>query len=406
MSSILTNSSAMVALETLRGINKNLGMVQSEISTGKSISNAKDNAAIWAISTVMSTDVESFDQISNSLNLGSATVGVARASSEQVTDLLQDMKQLIVSAQEENVDRTKIQTDVAELVTQIGSIVAAAQFNGQNLLNSTGSISILSSLDRAADGTVTASSISVSRVNLGTGAEVVAATALAAADGANATATGAAIPVNDGTNDGTQTVTLSEGVVETGTVASVTVDGTEFTYTSVAGDTNTDVANGLKAAYDAAPSNANISVAVTAAADPLVDDAVLTFSNTSTTVAGTLAAGSLKGGVAAGALEGITSFDVTTDAGAASALAEIEGFLQTAIDASAAFGSKQKRIENQVEFVATLTDSLKVGIGALTDANLEEASARLQSLQVQQQLGVQALSIANQGPQQLLALFR
>ena len=67
MSSILTNSSAMVALETLRGINKNLGMVQSEISTGKTISNAKDNAAIWAISTVMSTDVESFDQISNSL---------------------------------------------------------------------------------------------------------------------------------------------------------------------------------------------------------------------------------------------------------------------------------------------------------------------------------------------------
>jgi len=42
----------------------------------------------------------------------------------------------------------------------------------------------------------------------------------------------------------------------------------------------------------------------------------------------------------------------------------------------------------------------------MTDANLEEASARLQSLQVQQQLGVQALSIANQGPQQLLSLFR
>ena len=51
------------------------------------------------------------------------------------------------------------------------------------------------------------------------------------------------------------------------------------------------------------------------------------------------------------------------------------------------------------------TENGKVA-GALVDANLEEASARLQALQVQQQLGIQALSIANQAPQQLLSLFR
>ena len=71
MSSILTNNSAMVALQTLRGINSNLETVQSEISTGKKVATAKDNAAIWAISTVMSTDVESFNQITDSLNKGS-----------------------------------------------------------------------------------------------------------------------------------------------------------------------------------------------------------------------------------------------------------------------------------------------------------------------------------------------
>ena len=53
-----------------------------------------------------------------------------------------------------------------------------------------------------------------------------------------------------------------------------------------------------------------------------------------------------------------------------------------------------------------LADSLTSGIGSLVDADMEEASARLQALQVQQQLGVQALSIANQAPQQLLSLFR
>lgn len=74
MSSILTNNSAMVALDTLRGINKNLGMVQNEISTGKKISTSTDNAAIWSISTVMNSDIGSFSQITDSLNLGSATV--------------------------------------------------------------------------------------------------------------------------------------------------------------------------------------------------------------------------------------------------------------------------------------------------------------------------------------------
>ena len=49
---------------------------------------------------------------------------------------------------------------------------------------------------------------------------------------------------------------------------------------------------------------------------------------------------------------------------------------------------------------------MKAGIGAMVDADMEEASARLQALQVQQQLGIQALSIANQGPQNLLSLFR
>ena len=63
MSSILTNNSSMVALETLRNINRNLETVQNEISTGKKVASAKDNASIWAISTVMSTDVESFKQI-------------------------------------------------------------------------------------------------------------------------------------------------------------------------------------------------------------------------------------------------------------------------------------------------------------------------------------------------------
>ena len=112
MASILTNTSAMVALQNLRTINKGLEDTQSMISTGKAISSARDNAAVWAISKVMESDAMSFKAINDSLNLGQSTVTVARQASETVTDLLTQMKEKIVAAQEENVDRSKLQDDV------------------------------------------------------------------------------------------------------------------------------------------------------------------------------------------------------------------------------------------------------------------------------------------------------
>jgi flagellin len=77
-----------------------------------------------------------------------------------------------------------------------------------------------------------------------------------------------------------------------------------------------------------------------------------------------------------------------------------------AIDAAAEFGAAQIRIDAQNDFLKKQADALKVGVGALVDADMEEASARLQALQVQQQLATQSLSIANQAPQNILSLFR
>ena len=403
MSSILTNNSAMVALETLRGINRNLGEVQGQISTGKKIATAQDNAAIWAISTVMEADVASFKQITDSLNLGSATVGVARSAAEQVTGLLQETKALIVSSQEQNVDRTKIQTDLNELVSQIEGIVGAAQFNGQNLISGGGSISILSSLDRASDQSVTASSITVNRQNLETSNVAVAGSAIAGAGAA--TLSGATVA--DGAS---ATLTFTAGTLVASNTAGATSGytfqvGTDtVSYAAREGDDINDVARGLKSALDAL-NITGVTIDITESGDPATTASVITINNDSGAVVN-LTSTTGDASTAGGGLAGLSDIDVTTDAGATAALTSIEGLLQTAIDAAASFGSSQKRIGFQTEFVTSLSDSLTSGIGTLTDANIEEASARLQSLQVQQQLGIQALSIANQQPQQLLALFR
>jgi flagellin len=286
MSSILTNNSAMVALQTLQSVNKNLANTQNAISTGKDIATAKDNSAIFAISKVMESDVAGFKAISNSLAVGESTTAVASAGAEQIVSVLEEMKQLAVAANSETADFAKIEADMLQKQEQIVQIISASQFNGVNLLatdvdgNGGTQLTVLSSLDRA---------------------------------GQNNSANG-----------------------NPPTVSTIDVAGVDF-------EANLDVAGRT----------------------------------------------------------GIT--DVAT---AATALTEIEGFLQTALEGAASLGASAKRIEDQGDFVGKLTDALKSGIGALVDANLEESSARLQALQVQQQQATQSLSIANQAPQSILALFR
>lgn len=275
MSSILTNNSAMTALQTLKSVNSNLAKTQDMVSTGKEIGTAKDNSAIWGISKVMESDVSGFKAVSESLSLGESTVAVAAAGAEQITNLLNEIKEKVVAATGENVDHDKITADVTELTNQVNSIVSASQFNGANLLNTAGNagITVLSSLDRDAAGAVTASNITVASVDF----------------------------------------------------------------------------------------EANID---------------------------------------------LSDIDVSSASAADSSIANIETHIQTAVDGAAALGASAKRITDQNEFVGKVMDAMKSGIGALVDADMEESSARLQALQVQQQLATQSLSIANQAPQAILSLFR
>lgn len=102
----------------------------------------------------------------------------------------------------------------------------------------------------------------------------------------------------------------------------------------------------------------------------------------------------------------ITLTGTADTASAATTYGELTTMLTAAITGSSALGTSAKRLDDQSNFVSKLSDSLTSGIGALVDTDMEAASAKLQALQTQQQLGVQALSIANQAPQTILSLFR
>lgn len=401
MSSILTNNSAMVALQTIKSISMNLSKTTADISTGKRVATAKDNAAVWAISKVMEADVQGFKGISDSLALGSSTVAVARQASETVTSLLTSMKEKIVAAQESNVDRAKIQTDIVALRSTISSVVGGAQFNGLNLVDgSQTTVNILSSLDRSGTS-VTASSISVTAQDLSIGSYS-AKSVLTGSDGVSTNADTAGFTIDASTGTGKIIIDDSGAAFAAGDSVSIAIGGKTATYTVTADDVASTapsdlVAVGLKKSIEA------LGISGLAVDYDSGNPGELDFSNTSSADL-TVAAQFKNAG--AGGLGALSSIDVSTGAGATAALASIETMLQTSITASASFGSVQTRVDTQKDFVSKLTDSMKAGIGSLVDADMEEASARLQALQVQQQLSTQALSIANQQPQALLSLFR
>ncbi|HEY4191725.1 MAG TPA: flagellin, partial [Mesorhizobium sp.] len=84
----------------------------------------------------------------------------------------------------------------------------------------------------------------------------------------------------------------------------------------------------------------------------------------------------------------------------------VEGALKDMTDAATTLGANKSRIDLQKTFTQSLMDSIDRGVGQLVDADMNKESTRLQALQVQQQLGIQALSIANGSSQSILSLFR
>jgi flagellin len=108
-----------------------------------------------------------------------------------------------------------------------------------------------------------------------------------------------------------------------------------------------------------------------------------------------------------GTIVSITSTaTISTAAKASSMIATVEASLTALNLALAQLGTDTKKVTTHKTFIAKLSDELQNGIGNLVDADLAKESAHLQSLQTKQQLGIQALSIANSAPQSILSLFR
>jgi len=309
MASILTNSSAMSALSTLRSIASNMESTQSAISTGMKVSKASDNAAYWSISTGMRSDNMALSAVTDALGVGAAKIDTAYAGMESAIDVMKEIKAKVVAATEEGVDKAKVQEEVAQLKEQLESIAKSSSFNGENWL--------------------------------------------------------AVETIGD-------PKTVVSGFVRDAS-GNVGVKTTSYTLDQ----------NNLMYRFDAQGE---------------VDDAqesILTSTDQVTVSGAAAAVDSIK----------ITELDVESD-DLDVALASVDLALDKMTSAGAELGSLSKRVDLQSDFAEKLSDAIEKGVGRLVDADMNEESTRLKALQTQQQLAIQALSIANNDSQNILSLFR
>lgn len=274
MLSVNTNPGALVALQNLTATAQQLQDTQNRVSTGLAIGSPQDNGAIWAIAQNERGTSKSLDAVIQSLQRSQSTVQVATSAGTSVSNLLNQLKSISLSASDSSLDATSLaayNTQFKSVLKQISQVVNNSDFNGVNMIKSGGTS--LYALATASGGQLT---VPAQDLSLG----------------------GLIMPALSSTSS-IGTVTLATAMV--GTVQSA-----------------------------------------------------------------------------------ITSVNA--------ALGQL--------------GTGATALQAQLTFIQNLQDTLDTGVGNLVNANLGKESARLTALQTKQQLGIQALSIANQSSSVLLSLFR
>jgi flagellin len=355
----------------------------------------------------MRSDHSALSTVKDALNLGSSTIDVAYTGLKSAIDVTSQIKSKLVAAAQPGIDRTKVQSEISQLQKQLSSIAESAVFSGQNWLSVDSSASgynadkkIVSSYQHDSAGNVSVGTIDVNVGNI-------------KLFDSNASAF-----VEQTVNDVSFTITAASavggkiagkfgGAAAAGDTAALTfmIGGAEVDATATFDGTDYDIAfSSLNAFTDTA--TPGISLKGSSTVDSTVALTVATHTNF-VEASGILDSVDAVTGASVTTLDISSLTDTGTDLTTLNLMTkQVDSAVASMTAAASDLGSVKSRVSLQQSFVSSLMGSIDKGIGALIDADMNEESTRLQALQVQQQLGVQALSLANQSAQSILSLFR
>jgi flagellin len=174
--SVQNNSAALLALQNLNRTNDKLANVQQEIATTLAVAQPKDNPSVWATAKGQQSDINGLAAVTQSLNRASSISDVALAAGQSVMDLLTQLKQTTLNAQDPQLDatgRASLNSDFVGLLQRITTTLQNASFDGSNLLDgSGGNLNFLATADASQVVTLPAKNLS-----LGAGIITLASTA-------------------------------------------------------------------------------------------------------------------------------------------------------------------------------------------------------------------------------------
>lgn len=169
MTSILTNTSATIALQTLRSINQQLDTTSNRVSTGQRITSAADGAAYWAIAATLKSDNGSLSSLKDAMSLDKNSIDAASAGLNKVIDQLTSIKNALTSATSEQADKAKLQNDISVALNAIKNYSDNTVMNGSNWLSvNSSSTGFSATRNLVAAYSRTGNTVSVSKTTLDT----------------------------------------------------------------------------------------------------------------------------------------------------------------------------------------------------------------------------------------------
>ena len=392
------NSMAINAFRNLSTTNVALGKSLEKLSSGFRINRAADDAAGLVISQNLRAQVSGLRQATRNAQDGISVVQTAEGALNEVHTILNRMRDLAVQASNSGTNdadaRGAAQAEIDALTSELNRISDKTQFGGMKLLDGSygKTAGQLSAFD--ADGSVT----------------------IAAADTVNVTVTG---------GSGAVSVALSAGTFSGGNAAATIEQSVKAALLGTGNAVDAAAAENFSVSYEAVGAGGVFTVSNGSAADVAIADGTGTplGDNTLTALVGTVTAATGTGGVfqvgansgdtvsiaitdTDAAALGVAAVDVTTDAGAALALDNLDTAIKTVSSTRGDLGALQNRFESMINNLQVTTENLVASESRIRDTDMAMEMTTFTKNQILSQAGTAMLAQANQVPQSVLSLLR
>ena len=382
--SISTNVASLTAQRAMLNSNTALETAYERLSTGKRVNSASDDAAALAIGTRMESRVSGLNQAIRNTNDGISMVQIAEGALDEVTTILQRMRDLAVQAANGSMgtdELTYLKAEHDKLAASLDSAIGMAQFNGTSLINASNTGNTIQ-IGAGTSDTMTVTIDGVSASGLSVDSASISYTTSTAGD-KEETFVGVTLGTASDVDSYTLTIGSSTFTAATGTVYDSLSDlATELNRLASGTATVTDVAGGFTINFVAtgAQSDSDVSLAQVGS-DGL-------------------------GSVASVGSVIVTTQGVNQLAGSANgAIATIDTALNTIASDRASLGASQQQLESTVRSLANVAENTSAAVGRIMDTDYAAETANLTKAQILQQAATSILAQANAQPQNVLALL-